>query len=182
MQIKSLKYPNEIHNRHENLSSNTKTRPFYHSDFKSSLESIVFKKTSEKENTLERFFFDKSKTSKATVKALLSEIELREMLNLHLLNKANEDISRQNNNLFSLKRIKYPLTFELSKEINKRIDHLQDNVLELEKEKRKEYLECWRDLLFLKKYLHTALKDYWDLVKKREILKGNFLEMDEDEI
>ncbi len=48
---------------------------------------------------------------------------------------------------------------------------IEGNVLELEKERRNEYLECWRDLMFLKKYLMVALKDYWELVKKREVLE-----------
>ena len=47
---------------------------------------------------------------------------------------------------------------------------LETNVLDLEKEKRKEYLECWRDLSFLKKYLLSALKDYWDLSRRSEAL------------
>ena len=50
-------------------------------------------------------------------------------------------------------------------------------ILELEKEKRKEYLECWRDLMFLKKYLLSAFKEYWDLIKKREVLSCNISEL-----
>jgi hypothetical protein len=49
------------------------------------------------------------------------------------------------------------------KELNSTKMQLQNRVLEQEQEKRKEYLECWRDLMFLKKYLFIALKDYWDL-------------------
>lgn len=41
----------------------------------------------------------------------------------------------------------------------------------LEQEKRKEELECWRDLMFLKKYLLSSLKEYWDLVKRGEVLR-----------
>ena len=45
-----------------------------------------------------KVFSDKSKTSKATVKALLNEIELRENLDTHLLNRINEDICGQPDN------------------------------------------------------------------------------------
>jgi len=45
-------------------------------------------------------------------------------------------------------------------------------VLDLEKEKRKEYVECWRDVMFLKKYLLSTLKDYWDVVKRRDVLSS----------
>ena len=53
----------------------------------------------------------------------------------------------------------------------------ENNILELEKEKRKEYLECWRDLMFLKKYLLAAFKEYWDLIKKREVLSCDVSEL-----
>ena len=48
----------------------------------------------------------------------------------------------------------------------------ENNLLSLREEKRKEHLECWKDLMFLKKYLMTALREYWDLVKRREVLEG----------
>jgi hypothetical protein len=67
----------------------------------------------------------------------------------------------------------YP--FNLTKDISKSKSQIEANVLELEKEKRKEQLECWRDLMFLKKYLMHSLKDYWELVKKREVLEGDVI-------
>ena len=58
-----------------------KLRPFYHTDLKNTLENIVFKDKPEKDtNLLDKLFFDKIKTSKASVKALLNEIKLRESL------------------------------------------------------------------------------------------------------
>ena len=58
---------------------------------------------------------------------------------------------------------------------------LENNILELKKEKRKEYLECWRDLMFLKKYLLIAFKEYWDLTKRREVLSGGLSEIIQNE-
>ncbi|HEB41834.1 MAG TPA: hypothetical protein ENI08_02320 [Candidatus Dependentiae bacterium] len=73
-----------------------KLRPFSHTDLKNTLEDIVFKDKPEKDtNLLDKLFFDKSKTSKASVKALLNEIELRESLDSHLLDRINEDICGQ---------------------------------------------------------------------------------------
>jgi len=156
-------------------NSELKLKPFYHTDLTNNLEGIVFKAEPEKdEGILEKVFSDKSKTLKATVKALLNEIELRENLNLHLLNIIDDETCRQNTQLIPLKRLRAHYSFELYKEINDLKVHIEDNVLELDKEKRKEYLECWRDLMFLKKYLLVALKDYWDLIKKREVLEGDF--------
>jgi len=146
-------------------------RPFYHTDLKNTLENIVFKDKLEKDtNLLDKLFFDKSKTSKATVKALLEEITLRENLNIHLLNKINKDICRQDTHLMHLENIKVQYFQDWFIDIKKIKMQIEDKILELEKEKRKEYLECWRDLMFLKKYLLSAFKEYWDLIKKRDVL------------
>ncbi len=64
----------------------------------------------------------------------------------------------------------YP--FNLTSDISEAKAQIETNVLELEKEKRKEGLECWRDLMFLKKYLMVSLKDYWELIRKRGVLEG----------
>ena len=148
-----------------------KQKPFYHTTIKSELESQLNDDSkSHKDGALEILITDKAKSQKASVKALLQEIELRENLNLHLLNKINNEICRQNTQLIQKKKIRAHYSFELYKEINSLKAKLEDNVLELKKEKRKEYLECWRDLMFLKRYLMVALKEYWDLVKRREVL------------
>ena len=55
-------------------------------------------------------------------------------------------------------------------EAKKMIVQVEDKLLDLEQEKRKEKLECWRDLMFLKKYLMSSLKEYWDLVKRGAVL------------
>lgn len=152
-------------------------KPFYHSDIKNSLEGVVFKEKPEKEKgLLEKLFSDKTKTLKATVKALLDEIKLRESIDSHLLNKIDEDICRQHTHLMQIKNHKVHYSFDLFMEIKKMILQIEDKVIDLEKEKRNEYLECWRDLMFLKKYLLSSLKEYWDLVKKRDLLEGDFSE------
>ncbi len=156
-------------------NSELKLKPFYHTDLTNNLEKIVFKtEPKEEKGILEKVFSDKSKTLKATVKAFLEEIKLRETLDSHLINKIDDEICRQNTKLMPLKKLKAHYSFDLYKEINNLKMQMGDNVLELEKEKRKEYLECWRDLMFLKKYLLVALKEYWDLIKKREVLECDF--------
>ena len=106
-------------------------------------------------NLLDKLFFDKSKTLKATVKALLEEIKLRENLNIHLLNKINKDICWQHTQLEQLNNMKIHYVWDWFKDISNLKMQFEDNILELEK-KRKKYLECWRDLMFLKKYLLSA--------------------------
>ncbi len=173
------KAPNNLEYLYE-ISNHTKIklRPFYHTNLKDTLENIVFKDKPEKDtNLLDKLFFDKSKTSKATFKALLNEIELRENLDSHLINKINDDICHHHTLLFQLENIRVHYMWEQFIDINKIKMQLEGNVLELEKEKRKEYLECWRDLMFLKKYLLVAFKEYWDLIKKREVLSCDVSEL-----
>tara|TARA_B100001964_G_C14130469_1_gene552622 strand:- start:549 stop:1076 length:528 start_codon:yes stop_codon:yes gene_type:complete len=154
--------------------STLKPGAFFHADLKSSLENIVFKdKLGNEKGILGRIISDKTKTLKATIKALAYEIKLRETLDSHVLNNIDDDVSNQNTLLKNLKNIKIGYSQELSREINDKKLQIENNCLELEKEKRKEYLECWKDLMFLKKYLHSALKDYWDLAKRRNLLSSD---------
>ena len=151
--------------------STLKPGAFFHADLRSSLENIVFKDKRENEKgILGKIISEKGKTLKATIKALAYEIKLRETLDSHVLNKIGDDMSKQNTLLKNLINTKTGYSQELSREINDKKLQIENNCLELEKEKRKEYLECWKDLMFLKKYLHSALKDYWDLAKRRNVL------------
>ncbi len=178
MEYKSSQYSNAFPGYLENSVS----RPFYHADLKNTLEGVVLKPQPEKpKGILEKVFCDKGKTLKGTVKALLNEIQLRETLDSHLLNKIDDEICRQHTDLMQLKTLKVHYSPYLAKDINKTKMQLENNVLELEKEKRKEYLECWRDLMFLKKYLLTSLKDYWDLTNKRNILSYDLSELTKNE-
>lgn len=167
MEYNQLKYPNAWPSYLENQQS----KPFYHTNLKDSLEGITLTLTpAKKYDVLGNIFSDKARTSKATVKALLYEIKLRETLDSHLIGKIDDEICRQHTQLMGLDNMKVQYSPYLAKDANKTRSPLESNVLELEKQKRTEYLECWRDLMFLKKYLLSALKDYWNIVKKRDVL------------
>ena len=153
-----------------------KLRPFYHTDLKNTLENIIFNENPKK-GILDKVFSDKSKTLKTTVTSLLREIQLREKLDSHLLRKINDEICQSHTHLMHLENIKVQYFSDWFIDINKLKMQHEENVLELEKEKRKEYLECWRDLMFLKKYLLVAFKEYWDLIKKREVLSCDASEL-----
>ena len=119
---------------------------------------------------LETLVCDKVRTRKSTVTALLEEIALRENLNSQLLEKIDDTLLHERNSLRILeeRRDHYvPERFAITCQEKARV---QDNILDLEKEKRQERLECWRDLMLLKKDLMIALKDYWDLVRRRRLL------------
>jgi predicted nucleic acid-binding protein len=93
----------------------------------------------------------------------------------------DDEICRQNTKLLQLDTVKNHYSPELQRARDKRRTQLEANVLELEQEKRKEYLECWRDLMFMKKYLLTSLKDYWDLAKKRNLLSYDVSHLSQNE-
>ncbi len=141
-----------------NTVSKENPKPFHHSDLEKNLEGIVFKEgTGKEKTTLENILSDKSKTLKATVKALLEEIKLRETLDSHLLKKIDEEICQQHTQIMQLGNQKVSYQSEIFMEIKNMKMKIEDNVLELEKERRSEYLECWRDLMFLKIFLMVAL-------------------------
>ncbi|UCH11901.1 MAG: hypothetical protein JSW18_03510 [Candidatus Omnitrophota bacterium] len=149
-----------------------KPRRFYHTGFEHSLENILSKEEPEKERgVLDKVFSDKNKTLKATIKALFNEVMLRENLDSFLLYQINEDICRQHNHLEQvgqLMRFNYSTGF--LDYFSKAKIRLENNVLELEKQKRQEYLECWKDLMGLKKELLSGLKDYWNLNSRKSFL------------
>ncbi len=90
----------------------------------------------------------------------------------NLLKKIDEEICQQHTQIMQLGSQKVYYQSEIFMEIKNMKMKIEDNVLELEKERRNEYLECWRDLMFLKKYLLSAFREFWDLVKRREVLGG----------
>ncbi len=93
---------------------------------------------------------------------------------MHLLSEIDNSICKQHTDSFKFNMRSAHYQFDRFMELQKQQQQIEDNVLELEREKRKEYLECWKDLMFLKKYLMMALKQYWDLVKRQEILSDDF--------
>ncbi len=115
---------------------------------------------------------DKAKTLKASVNALLEEIKLCEDLNAHQFKKMNGEICRQHTELMQLENLKDHYSSDLTKDVSEAKAKIETNVLELEREERQERLECWRDLMFLKKYLMVSLKDYWELTRRRGMLEG----------
>ena len=151
--------------------SRKKAVPFAHKELKKSLEAIVSDtEPGPRRPVLEDMFSDKAKTLKASVNALLEEIQLREDLNAFHFKKMNDEICRQHTELMQLENIRDSYPFDLTGDLDEAKARIKTNVLELEREKRQEGLECWRDLMFLKKYLMRSLKDYWELVRKREVL------------
>ena len=133
-------------------------------------KSALNRRPEEKDGILEKLVSDKAKTLKSTVKTLAEEIKVREKLNLYLLNNIDDGISLQNTAIMGIDNISSHYIFERFTEMENMKIHLKNNVLELEKEKRQEHLECWKDLMSLRKELMMALREYWDLVRRKDLL------------
>lgn len=158
-------YPNAVST--PSYNSVKITSPFAYKDLEKSLEGIAAAPNpKQKSCPIEDMFSDKAKTLKASVNALLEEIKLREDLNDSHFGKIDGEVCDLRVELMNLESggCYYP------KFLSEARVKIKDNVFELERERRKEGLECWRDLMFLKKYLMGSLKDYWELVRRREVL------------
>jgi hypothetical protein len=153
-------------------SSVLKPRNFYETGLETSLEKIVLEDEPViiEQDSADRVFSDRGKTLKATIKALFNEILTRERLNYVLLKKIDSDMCKAGTYLESIRvltRHDYSRQFE---SMDRRRTLLESRVIDLEKEKRQEYLTCWKDLGQLKKYVLSALKDYWELRGNRDYL------------
>jgi hypothetical protein len=146
-------------------------KPFYHSAFQKGLEKIAYAPAlSDHQDVFGRLFSGKVKSLGATITAILEEIQLREKLDVHLIRRIEADISWQRVQFDHLDSLRVQYEFDMFCEIATQKKKHEDSMLELEKEKRKEYLECWRDLMSLKKYLMIALKEFWDFTRRRDLL------------
>lgn len=153
--------------------SREKASPFAHKELKKSLEVIASSpEPKRKSSLLEDMFSDKARTLKASVNALLEEIQLREDLNASHFGKIDGEVRRLHTELMNLENISDCYPGDLTRDVDEAKVKIKANVLELERERRSEGLECWRDLMFLKKYLMGSLKDYWELVRRRVVLEG----------
>ena len=149
-------------------------KPFYHSEFESGLEKLAFEKPEQDYNVLDRVFSVRTKSLQAVIRALLKEIKIREDLDIHLIIQIEEEKSRLNSKLINLESMRTHYMQTLKYQIYSIKNQLKSNLLELDREKRREYLQCWHDLLGLKRELLGALREFWDLTKKKEILWSDF--------
>lgn len=149
-----------------------KPRPFYHTGIEETLENIVLNDEPVKaRGAVEKIFSDKGKNLKATMKALFNEILLRERLNSHLLGRIDSDICKNGSYLEQIRFITHrQYTPDLEIAFSRRRTQLENQIFDLEKEKRQEYLACWKDMMFLKRYLLSAMKDYWTVSNRKSFL------------
>jgi hypothetical protein len=74
------------------------------SNSKKSIDNLLFRKNRSKNSLLEQIISDKSKILKSTIVELLSEVKQRELINNDILDKTDQEIFDQENNLQILRQ------------------------------------------------------------------------------
>ena len=170
MEYKNLTY----HNVLPSYLDNPLLKPghLYETGLDQSLEKIVMDDEPEKEKDLvDKVFSDKSRILKTTVKVFFNEITTRKRLDSDLLKKIDSEICHTDSYLAQIRELtKRQYTPDLELAFSRRRTQLEDRVLNLEKEKRQEYLTCFKDLSISSRYLLSALKEYWSLSGKKSFL------------
>lgn len=132
-------------------------------------------------SSLESIFTNKTKVLKSTIKQLFNEINLRLQVDKDIFKGIDDDISQCDNFLEEIKQhVGKGYDMERILSFLPRRTQLETQIFDLNKQKRTEALECWRDLMFLKKYLMSALSEYWLLSKRQQLLSSD-LTIDENE-
>ncbi|MEW6686176.1 MAG: hypothetical protein AB1393_08225 [Candidatus Edwardsbacteria bacterium] len=151
-------------------------RGFY-PDLEQSVQSIVSSEENIPSESLEKIFSDKTKVLKATIKQIFNEINLRLKVDSDIINSVDEDICKCDGYLEQIRdHCQRDYSLQMTLAFMPRRNHLETQVFDLEKQKRQELLECWRDMSFLKKYLMSALSEYWTLSKRQELLASELTE------
>ncbi|MHC4506847.1 MAG: hypothetical protein ACYTFI_26455 [Planctomycetota bacterium] len=112
---------------------------------------------------------DKVATTRMKVEGLLAQIEQRKDLSKYTHHAIGEDICECDTKLMGLENI--PLNY--SKEANKLRSSLYQQSLALEQEKRREYLNYWRDLVQLRNDLVDAIADYRETSRRDSRCRGD---------
>lgn len=132
-------------------------------------------------SALESIFTNKTKVLKSTIKQLFNEINLRLQTDKDIFQDITDDICACYTFLEEIKlHIGRGYDMEMVLALLPRRSQLETQIFDLKKQKRTEALECWRDMMFLKKYMMSALSEYWLLSKRQQLLSSD-LTIDENE-
>ena len=151
----------------------------YYPDLEQAVQSILSSQDPPS-SSLEKIFTDKTRVLKASIKQLFNEINLRLKVNTDIINGIDEGICKCGTYLEEIRaHCQRDYLLQMTLAFQPRRTHLDSLVLDLEKQKRSELVECWRDIMFLKKYLMSTLSEYWTLSKRQELLASDLTENEE---
>jgi len=145
----------------------------FESGLEKKIKDIIYVQESNP-TAFERIFLDKAKILRSTVKELFREIDTRLNLSKNIFQDIDKNIIECHNfleDIFIRCRNEYFPDNTLA--FMPRRMQLEGLVFDLEKQKRAEALECWRDIMFLKKYLMSAWSEYWTLKHRQELMTAD---------
>ncbi|MBU2464692.1 MAG: hypothetical protein KJ844_11490, partial [Candidatus Edwardsbacteria bacterium] len=131
---------------------------------------------------LDEIFSNKTKVLKSTIKQLFNEINLRFQVDKDIFQSITDDICACYTFLEEVKlHVGRGYDMEMVLSLMPRRSQLETQIFDLKKQKRTEALECWRDMMIVKKYLMMALSEYWKLSKRQQLLSSDLIEDKENE-
>ena len=114
--------------------------------------------TEDNDDTIDDFFLDKSKSAQSLIKEINFEIDERTKIKDNNLLKIDYDIIHVREKMHNLEGAIGYLTPSLA---NRRKSMLEMQIGNLYREKRDQYVNEFKDRIFLKKDLFAALREYW---------------------
>lgn len=135
-------------------------------------ESNQIKPRPEVTNYVQKIVSGKAKAEKAVVKQILEEILAREAISQDIKSRIESDILQCSNSLHEINSIteNQYLIDKDNLRFSARKTQLDMKILDLEAEKRTEQVNAWKDISTLRRYLLFGLKNYWDAVRRAELI------------
>ena len=142
-----------------------------------SLDETFFKPSIDEEEsidslTLDSFFTDKLELNELHVSGLVSQIYKRNDIKNENLYRIDKDMMKCQNKIFEIEHL--PKWY--NKNITNTRNTLEKEILDLEKEKRSEYVSWWRDLVLIKKDLINTIKELKSSENRQNLVIGLNLE------
>lgn len=122
-------------------------------------------------NIVDEIFEDKVQGLKATIDSILAQIEERKTLRVKNFRSILRGECKCDTEFLQLEdRLRFSCA--AGPEADKAKATIQKGLFDLERERRFEDVSCWRDLVFLRKELINALREYQTAQRKQSMLSG----------
>ena len=135
----------------------------------------------EETSTIDGLLPNKSRSLKSLMGIMQGEIDERLRIKDSILDKIDYDSLYVENYMLHEMETWAPNSWGSNKNIEKRRSALENMLAGLQKEKRMEYVSCFRDLVFLKKDLVGVLREYW-AAKSRERMLSEDTVVESEEV
>ncbi len=138
-----------------------------------SLDDTFFKPTIDEEEPLDptsidSFFKDKLELNNLHVSSLISQIYKRNDIKKENLYRIDKNMMKCQSEIFEIEHV--PKWY--NKNITTTRNTLEKQILDLDKEKRAEYVSWWRDLVLVKRDLINTFKEFKSSENRQSLIVG----------